>query len=376
MKILITIIISLICFASSNCLAQKMQNGSGSGILLSPAGLIATNFHVVKNATKIEVSNNNKSYEASVLKFDEENDLAILKVHCGSNSIGPSIPFLLKMSVNVGQEAFTMGYPQIDIQGSEIKVTDGIISSKTGFQNDNKSYQISAPIQPGNSGGPLFDFSGNLIGITSAGIPSADNVGYAIKITYLNNLIDQIDNFTGFPENNSLLGYSFTDKIKALTPFVFLVKVQVPECDVDGPSEKIKQLTNVKNVDELNAIFEQEGEIMTETSSMITYKYQFCGNEISNSIIVSFMNNRLHSVVKSFSNSLISMEKKEVVEKKLRVNTPYKDVCEIFSIQGDLKTFIPGGNTQVFEWKLATGECYLVTFLNNRLQSHTKNILK
>lgn len=161
-----------------------------------------------------------------------------------------------------------------------------------------------------------------------------------------------------------------------MTPFVFLVKVQIPECDVDGPSEKIKQLANVKNVDELNAIFEQEGEILTETSSMITYKYQFCGNEISNSIIVSFMNNRLHSVVKSFSNSLISVEKKEVVEKKLRVNTPYKDVCEIFGIQGDLKTFIPGGNTQMFEWKLATGECYLVTFLNNKLQSHTKNILK
>ena len=91
--------------------------------------------------------------------------------------------------VNVGENVFAMGYPRPGLQGEEVKVTDGIISSKTGFQNDNKTYQISAPIQPGNSGGPLFDNSGNLIGLTNSGIPSGDNVGYAIKISNLNNLL-------------------------------------------------------------------------------------------------------------------------------------------------------------------------------------------
>ena len=77
-----------------------------------------------------------------------------------------------------------------DILGEEIKVTDGIISSKTGYQGDVVTYQISVPIQPGNSGGPLFDKNGNLVGITNEGVPDAQNVGYAIKVSYLKNLLD------------------------------------------------------------------------------------------------------------------------------------------------------------------------------------------
>ncbi len=74
--------------------------------------------------------------------------------------------------------------------GDEIKLTNGIISSKTGFQGDISTYQISAPAQPGNSGGPLFDYFGNIIGVVNAKHNDADNVTYAIKATYLKNLID------------------------------------------------------------------------------------------------------------------------------------------------------------------------------------------
>ncbi len=71
--------------------------------------------------------------------------------------------------------------------GNEIKFTDGKISSKSGFQGDITTYQISVPIQPGNSGGPLFDEKGNLVGITSSGVNKqlADNANYAIKTSYL-----------------------------------------------------------------------------------------------------------------------------------------------------------------------------------------------
>lgn len=74
--------------------------------------------------------------------------------------------------------------------GSEIKATSGIISSQTGYKGDNDLYQIYAPIQPGNSGGPLFDFTGNLAGIVCAHHSQAENVGYAIKIEHLKQLCD------------------------------------------------------------------------------------------------------------------------------------------------------------------------------------------
>ena len=82
----------------------------------------------------------------------------------------------------------------LSLMGTEIKFTDGKISSKTGMQGDITSYQISVPIQPGNSGGPLFDYDGNLIGITTSTInrkyDMTENVNYAVKTSYLKNLID------------------------------------------------------------------------------------------------------------------------------------------------------------------------------------------
>jgi S1-C subfamily serine protease len=74
--------------------------------------------------------------------------------------------------------------------GDEVKLTNGIISSKSGFQGDVTSYQITAPVQPGNSGGPLFDDKGNIIGIINAKHVGAENASYAIKASYLMNLID------------------------------------------------------------------------------------------------------------------------------------------------------------------------------------------
>ena len=74
--------------------------------------------------------------------------------------------------------------------GDEVKLTNGIISSKSGFQGDVTSYQITAPVQQGNSGGPLFDSKGNIIGIINAKHAGAENASYAIKASYLMNLID------------------------------------------------------------------------------------------------------------------------------------------------------------------------------------------
>ena len=100
--------------------------------------------------------------------------------------------------------------------GDEIKLTTGIISSKTGFQGDVSLYQISAPIQPGNSGGPLFDYQGNLVGIVNAKHKGAENVGYAIKTSYLKNLIESSITTSILPNNNQTAGLPLTSKVKSL----------------------------------------------------------------------------------------------------------------------------------------------------------------
>ena len=110
--------------------------------------------------------------------------------------------------------------------GKEIKVTDGIISSKTGFDGNITTYQISAAIQGGNSGGPLFDDKGNLVGINSSGIKKTDNVGYSIKTNYVLNLIDVLPKAIDLPSNTKLHSLPLTEQITEISKYVVLVKVK------------------------------------------------------------------------------------------------------------------------------------------------------
>jgi S1-C subfamily serine protease len=116
----------------------------------------------------------------------------------------------------------------LTLMGKEIKVTDGIISSKTGVDGDITTYQITAPIQPGNSGGPLFDDKGNMIGINSSGIRKdvADNVGYSIKSNYVLNLIDVLPKSINLPTNSRLSNLPLTEQIKEISKCVVLIKVK------------------------------------------------------------------------------------------------------------------------------------------------------
>lgn len=203
---------------------------SGSGFVITSNGIIATNYHVIEDAKGIDILVNRngevKTYKAKVIISDKTNDISLLRIEDNTFTNFPNLPYAIKTNVlDVGTSVFAMGYPMSNILGEEIKVTDGIISAKTGYQGDIVTYQISSPIQRGNSGGPLFDKSGNLVGITNAGVPDAQNVGYAIKSSYLKNLVDVAPISITLPSNNSISGLSFTEKIKRLTPYVVLIKV-------------------------------------------------------------------------------------------------------------------------------------------------------
>lgn len=149
--------------------------------------------------------------------------MAILKISDSQFNGFGTIPYKVKTSTSdVGEDIFVLGYPLTTTMGEEIKLTTGVISSKTGFQGDVSSYQISAPVQPGNSGGPLFDSKGNVIGIVSAKHVGAENVGYAIKASYLNSLVESLSGIT-LPTNNTLSSLSLSEKVKKVDDFIFLI---------------------------------------------------------------------------------------------------------------------------------------------------------
>lgn len=163
---------------------------SGTGALVTAQGHVLTAAHVVAGATSIKVATAQGMKSATVLRVDEANDLAVLKISEGKFK---ALAVAASRQIKLGQTVATIGFPNVDIQGFSPKVTKGEISSLNGVGDDPRSWQISAPVQPGNSGGPLLDESGNLIGIvvSKLGLKAAQatgdipqNVNYAVKSAY------------------------------------------------------------------------------------------------------------------------------------------------------------------------------------------------
>lgn len=206
--------------------------GSGTGFAISEQGFIVTNNHVIENADRIFVRGINgnfaEEFEASVIVKDENNDLAIIKLNDqDSLAIGtPQYSISLRSNALVGEDIFTLGYPLRSTMGDELKLTNGIISSRTGYNGDITSYQISAPIQPGNSGGPLFDGKGNVIGIVNAKHGNAENVTYAIKSSYLGNLFDLLPSSIEINTEMASDEMNTSEKVESVRDFVYIITVK------------------------------------------------------------------------------------------------------------------------------------------------------
>lgn len=209
--------------------------GNGSGLIISKLGHIITNYHVIKDASVIEVEYKNdngiNTYNAEVSVVDEANDLAVLKIVDNKfTGLSETPNYNLDTDVkDIGNKVYTYGYPlALSVMGKEIKITDGIISSKTGINGDIKTYQITNPIQPGNSGGPMFDEDGNFIGVISSGLKKelADNVSYSIKSNYVVNLISSIPEKIEQPYSYTIRWLSTENQISRISEYVVLVKVK------------------------------------------------------------------------------------------------------------------------------------------------------
>lgn len=216
--------------SNSNVGNSNIKQGTewtGTGFALKN-GYIVTNNHVVEGTTSIQVQGikgSSVEYKAEVVAVDKNNDLALLRINYYRFDGFGAIPYSIKETLcEVGSDVFVLGYPLTTYKGEEIKLTNGIISSRSGYQGDVSTYQISAPVQPGNSGGPMFDKNGNVVGVVNAGIPGAENVGYAIKTSYLKSLINSTVSTAIIPQNNTLVGKSLPEKVKILRKYVFYIK--------------------------------------------------------------------------------------------------------------------------------------------------------
>ena len=212
---------------------SKIWKGAGSGIIFSTDGYIATNYHVIKNANEIEVEFKNRGkirkFNAEVIKSDPINDLAIIKINDDSFLDLSTLLYNFKSSrSDIGQSVFALGYPKSNIMGTDLKFTDGKISSRTGAMGDVTRYQTTTPIQSGNSGGPLFDTDGNLIAINSSKMVAEDieNVSYSIKTIYLIPLIDALPENIILPSSRFLQGKNFTEQFKVLEKYVTLIRTK------------------------------------------------------------------------------------------------------------------------------------------------------
>ncbi len=210
---------------------EKAQPSSGTGFAISANGIIVTNYHVVDGAKIIMVrginSDFNKTYKTKIFLSDKNNDLALLQIDDYSFTSLGTIPYVVETSINdVGENIFVLGYPLRATMGDEIKLTNGIISSKTGFKGDITSYQISAPVQPGNSGSPLFNSQGNIIGIINAKHIKAENASYAIKTSYLTNLIELLPYSAKLQTKNSLEGKTLTNQVEVIKKFVYIIETE------------------------------------------------------------------------------------------------------------------------------------------------------
>lgn len=163
-----------------------------TGFLFGSSGFIVTNYHVVRGAKSIAIKyQNGERTSAEVISKDSKNDIAFLKPNHLPNLKMINLSLGNSLTVRLGDKVFTLGYPIATVLGDNIKYSEGVISGLTGVGNDPKTFQISIPTQHGNSGGPLFNEKGEVIGIVSSSLDEAktqqamgvtpQNVNFAIK---------------------------------------------------------------------------------------------------------------------------------------------------------------------------------------------------
>lgn len=201
---------------------------NGTGFLIDPKGLMITNAHVVKNSRNIYVQNSKGNrYKAIVVKLDVLKDVAIIKIDDHQFKGFPSLPYgIRKGNSELAEPVFTLGFPRQD----EIVYGEGYLSARTGFNGDTLSCQIDVAANPGNSGGPVFNHNGEVIGILSAKQNKTVGAVFAVQSKYIYTALDELKKNNNLyqsvkvPSRSSLAGLDKVQQVKKIQDCVFIVK--------------------------------------------------------------------------------------------------------------------------------------------------------
>lgn len=199
----------------------------GTGFLIDPKGLVVTNSHVIQKARNIVVQNSEgKDLRAKVVYNDVARDVAILKIEDTAFKAPAALPYAIKKNApEIAETVYTLGFPRNDMVYGE-----GYLAAKTGFNGDTLTCQIAIAANPGNSGGPVLNRNGEVIGILSAKQISAEGAVFATQSKYIHQALTALQQDTAFkkaklPTSSSIKGLDRTQQVKKITEFVYMVKV-------------------------------------------------------------------------------------------------------------------------------------------------------
>jgi len=207
------------------------QVASGTGFFIAEAGFLVTNEHVVRDAAQVRLVTSAGLISAKVVKVDAANDLALLK----AEGKFAALPVAASRAVKLGGTVASVGFPNIGLQGFAPKLAKGEIASLSGAGDDARYFQISVPVQPGNSGGALVDERGNVVGVVSAKLSLSaalktsgalpENVNYAIKSSYLLSFLESVPEVSAKLKEPNTKERKFEDVVKDAEQAAVLVLV-------------------------------------------------------------------------------------------------------------------------------------------------------
>jgi serine protease Do len=199
----------------------------GTGFIIDTKGYLVTNAHVVEGAKNIAVQNSKGDFVAKVVYVDLQKDIAILKIDDEAFKPYASIPYSIsKSSARLAEPIFTLGYPK-----NEIVYGQGYLSSKTGYNGDTLSCQIEIAANHGNSGSPIINKNGEVVGILNGRQINTEGFTFAIQGKYIYKALDDMKKTDTVYQKlklnskSSIAGMDRTEQVEKLGDYVFMVKV-------------------------------------------------------------------------------------------------------------------------------------------------------
>jgi S1-C subfamily serine protease len=217
--------------SSAASIVQTRPESSGTGFFITEDGYLITNEHVAGNGAQVRLVTAAGLLSAKVMKTDVANNIALLKAE---GKFCP-LPVAASRTVRMGGTVATVGFPNPGLQGFAPKLAKGEIAALSGAQDDPKYFQISVPVQPGNSGGALVEERGNVVGVVSAKLNAAaavatsgalpENVNYAVKSSFLLSFLESVPEVSAKLKEANNKDRKFEDAVKSAEQAAVLVLV-------------------------------------------------------------------------------------------------------------------------------------------------------